>query len=139
LKLNSLKTAVGYLLVLQAFEDDDGHEAPIEDYVVRLLVLASQKGDWELCAELARFLIALDESGDMLRRAIDRTGLRDGGLPGAGLNGSGTNVKGLGLAITPSWSSLSAVSSISPRRSLSRQESDTSRTHEKMDSVEEAS
>ncbi|KAE8135486.1 RIC1-domain-containing protein [Aspergillus pseudotamarii] len=139
LRLDSLKTAVGYLLVLQAFEDDDGYEAPIEDYVVRLLVLASQKGDWELCAELARFLIALDGSGEMLRRAIERTGLRNGGLPGAGLNGSGTSVKGLGLAITPSWSPLSAASSVSPRQSISRQESNTSRTQDRMDSVDEVS
>ncbi|GES61971.1 DUF1339 domain protein [Aspergillus terreus] len=123
LRLNSLKTAVGYLLVLQAFEDDDGHDAPIEDYVVRLLVLASQKSDWELCAELARFLMALDGSGDMLRRTIARSGLQNGGFPA----GPGTtNVKGLGLAMTPSWSSLSAASSISPRRSPVRRESDVS-------------
>ncbi|KAA8652153.1 hypothetical protein EYZ11_000459 [Aspergillus tanneri] len=102
LRLNCLKTAVGYLLVLQAFEDEEGHEAPIEDYVVRLIGLASQKGEWELCAELARFLIALDRSGDMLRRAVSRAGLRNGGY-------------GLGLAISPSWSS-SPASSISPRR-----------------------
>ncbi|KAI2826330.1 hypothetical protein CBS147321_8707 [Aspergillus niger] len=116
LKLNSLKTAVGYLLVLQAFEDeDDDHDSPIEDYVVRLMYLASRKNDWELCAELARFLIALDGSGDMLQRAVTRVGLRDGSLPGTGLNGSGTSVKGLGLAIrTPSWSSLSPTS-LSPR------------------------
>lgn len=116
LKLNSLKTAVGYLLVLQAFEDeDDDHDSPIEDYVVRLMYLASRKNDWELCAELARFLIALDGSGDMLQRAVTRAGLRDGSLPGTGLNGSGTSVKGLGLAIrTPSWSSLSPTS-LSPR------------------------
>ncbi|KAB8238800.1 RIC1 family protein [Aspergillus alliaceus] len=137
LRLNSLKTAVGYLLVLQAFEDDDGHEAPIEDYVVRLLVLASQRSDWELCGELARFLIALDGSGEMLRRAVDRTGLRNGGLPGAGLNGSGTSVKGLGLATTHSWSSLSAASSASPSQSLSRRESNTSRTPDRMDSLDE--
>lgn len=122
LKLNSLKTAVGYLLVLQAFEDDEGgHEAPVEDYVVRLLALASQRSDWELCAELARFLIALDGSGDMLRRTIARCGLQNGGFPAG--PGSSTSVKGLGLAITPSWSS---VSSLSPRRSPVRRESDIS-------------
>lgn len=118
LKLNSLKTAVGYLLVLQAFEDEkEGHDAPIEDYVVRLIGLASQKGDWELCAELARFLIALDASGEMLRRAISRTGLRNGAGIQSGMNGSGTSVKGLGLAVpirTPSWSSLSPTSSPIP-------------------------
>lgn len=121
LKLNSLKTAVGYLLVLQAFEDeDDGHDGQIEDYVVRLIAIASQKGDWELCGELARFLIALDASGDMLRRAISRVGLRNGGLQVPSVNGSAPSMKGLGLALpmrTPSWSSLSPTSSISPRAS----------------------
>ncbi|PYH89427.1 hypothetical protein BO71DRAFT_487961 [Aspergillus ellipticus CBS 707.79] len=117
LKLNSLKTAVGYLLVLQAFEDEtDDHDSPIEDYVVRLMYLASRKNDWELCAELSRFLIALDGSGEMLQRAVTRAGLRDGNLPGTGMNGSGTSMKGLGLAIrTPSWSSLSPTSPLSPR------------------------
>lgn len=121
LKLNSLKTAVGYLLVLQAFEDEeDEHEAPIEDYVVRLTALASQRGDWELCAELARFLIALDASGEMLQRAIARAGLRNGagaGMQGNGVNSSGTSMKGLGLALpirTPSWTSLSPTSSPVP-------------------------
>ncbi|PYI35173.1 RIC1-domain-containing protein [Aspergillus indologenus CBS 114.80] len=123
LRLGSLKTAVGYLLVLQAFEDDaDDHDAPIEDYVVRLMYLASKKSDWDLCAELARFLIALDGTGEMLQRAVTRAGLRDGGLqlPGAGMgmNGSSTSVKGLGLAMrTPSWSSLSPTSPLSPRPS----------------------
>ncbi|KAL4999630.1 RIC1-domain-containing protein [Aspergillus recurvatus] len=118
LKLNSLKTAVGYLLVLQAFEDEsEGHDAPVEDYVVRLMILASQKGDWELCAQLARFLVALDGSGDMLRRAVSRAGLRHGGHP-AGLNGFGASLKGLGLDVrSPSWSSQSAAPSISSDRS----------------------
>lgn len=31
---------------------------------VRLLQLASSRGDWELCSELARFLMAMDEWGD---------------------------------------------------------------------------
>ncbi|RAL11535.1 RIC1 family protein [Aspergillus homomorphus CBS 101889] len=117
LKLGSLKTAVGYLLVLQAFEDDaDDHDAPIEDYVVRLMYLASKRNDWDLCAELARFLIALDGTGEMLQRAVTRAGLRDGGWTGTGMNGSSTSVKGLGLAMrTPSWSSLSPTSPLSPR------------------------
>lgn len=117
LRLNCLKTAVGYLLVLQAFEDEESHEAPIEDYVVRLMALASQKSEWELCGELARFLIALDGTGEMLRRAVLRAGLRNNG----GYAGTGS-VKGLGLAISPSWSSLSPTSSISPRRSPLQEE-----------------
>lgn len=125
LRLDSLKTAVGYLLVLQAFEDEDqGHDGRIEEYVVRLIGLASHKGDWELCAELARFLIALDASGEMLQRAIGRVGLRSGtrhptngtasGL--ASRSGSAASVKGLGLSLpvrTPSWSTLSPTSSLS--------------------------
>ncbi|KKZ57983.1 hypothetical protein EMCG_05535 [[Emmonsia] crescens] len=80
LKLNSLKTAGGYLLVLQAFDEkeDGGADEGIEDSVVRLLKLASQKDDWELCGELARFLIALDGSGQTLQRAVVKVGLRNG-------------------------------------------------------------
>ncbi|KAL3449500.1 RIC1-domain-containing protein [Aspergillus insuetus] len=117
LKLNSLKTAVGYLLVLQAFEDEaEGHDAPVEDYVVRLMILASQRSDWELCAQLARFLVALDGSGEMLRRAVSRAGLRHNSHPG--VNGAGRNLKGLGLDLrSPSWSSQSAAPSISPHGS----------------------
>lgn len=76
LKLNSLKTAGGYLLVLQAFDESEGGDDNTEESVVRLLRLASQEGDWELCGELARFLIALDGSGEMLRRAVVKVGLR---------------------------------------------------------------
>lgn len=125
LRLDSLKTAVGYLLVLQAFEDEEehDHDGHIEEYVVRLIGLASQKGDWELCGELARFLIALDSSGEMLRRAIGRVGLRpsaNGGHSGLGSRtASAASVRGLGLSLpvrTPSWSSLSPTSSLSPRQ-----------------------
>ncbi|KAL4942285.1 hypothetical protein BDV06DRAFT_165384 [Aspergillus oleicola] len=120
LKLNSLKTAVGYLLVLQAFEDEaEGHDAPVEDYVVRLMILASQKSDWELCAQLVRFLVALDGSGEMLRRAVSRAGLRHG--VGANVNGAGANLMGLGLNLrTPSWSSQSVARSLSPNGSPGR-------------------
>ena len=126
LRLDSLKTAVGYLLVLQAFEDEEpGHDGHIEEYVVRLIGLASQKGDWELCSELARFLIALDASGEMLQRAISRVGLRSGSRPSinethfgfASRSESAASIKGLGLSLpvrTPSWSSLSPTSSLSP-------------------------
>ncbi|KAJ5436799.1 Ribosome control protein 1 [Penicillium cf. griseofulvum] len=135
LKLDSLKTAVGYLLVLQAFEDEEeGHDGRIEEYVVRLIALASQKGDWELCAELARFLIALDASGEMLRRAISRVGLRpDSRSPTKGSFSGSTprfgpaGVQGLGLNLPmrpPSWTSLPPTSSLSPLPS--RQNGDVS-------------
>ncbi|KLJ10646.1 hypothetical protein EMPG_13976 [Blastomyces silverae] len=109
LRLNSLKTAGGYLLVLQAFDEkeDGGADEGIEDSVVRLLRLASQKGDWELCGELARFLIALDESGEMLQRAVVKVGLRRGNQPspnalGINRTGNGTVSSSgtLGLALT---------------------------------------
>lgn len=86
-------------------------------------MLGSRKGDWELCAELARFLIALDGSGDMLRRAVARVGLRGGGGGGGG-GGAENNhqatttapdgtsgAKGLGLTVPSrmgSWSNLSS-------------------------------
>ncbi|KAJ9273089.1 hypothetical protein DTO212C5_674 [Paecilomyces variotii] len=118
LRLNSLKTAVGYLLVLQAFEDEEeGSDGRIEDYVVRLLSLASAKGIWDLCAELARFLIALDASGDMLRRAIARVGFKNGDT-----NGLGNSPKGLGLSLGIPLSATSSVStaSLSPSAAYDR-------------------
>lgn len=110
LRLKSLKTAAGYLLVLQALEEEEeGSESRIEDYAVRLLGLAAQKGDWDLCAELARFLIALDSSGDLLRRTIERVGIRR-----TAQSSETGDVKGLGLTL-PIPPSLTP-SSLSPHR-----------------------
>lgn len=77
LRLNLIKLAAGYLLVLQAFDEEEGGEERTVSYVVRLLRLALSKGDVELCKELAQFLMALDPSGSMLRDAVTRIGLRD--------------------------------------------------------------
>lgn len=120
--------------MLQAFEDEgEEHDGRIEEYVVRLIALASQKGDWELCAELARFLIALDASGEMLKRAIAKVGLRSNPTSSNGpLNTStgrfgAAGVQGLGLNLpvrTASWSSLSPTSSISPRQTIREGEVD---------------
>ena len=63
-----LKTAGGYLLVLQTFEDSE-HSS---EQCVRLLQRAQEAGDWDLCKELARFLMALDTTGDTLREAMER-------------------------------------------------------------------
>lgn len=63
-----LKTAGGYLLVLHTFEELD----PSSDQAVRLLRKAREAQDWELCKELARFLMALDHSGNTLREALGR-------------------------------------------------------------------
>ena len=66
-----LKTAGGYLLVLHTFEEMETSS----ESCVRLLQQAKEAGDWDLCKELARFLMALDESGDTLRAALERMGL----------------------------------------------------------------
>ena len=71
LERDLLKTAGGYLLVLHTFE-------PLESsstQCVRLLRRAKEVGDWELSKELARFLMALDTSGDTLRNALANIGL----------------------------------------------------------------
>lgn len=66
-----LKTAGGYLLVLHTFEEmNTGSEQ-----CVRLLQRAKEAGDWDLCKELARFLMALDETGDTLRLSLARMDL----------------------------------------------------------------
>lgn len=72
LEKGMLKTAGGYLLVLHTF--DEGAEASSEQ-CVRLLQRAKEANEWDLCKELARFLMALDESGDTLREAVDRMGI----------------------------------------------------------------
>lgn len=47
---------------------------------MRLLGRAKDEGDWELCKELARFLQALDESGNTLREALQMVDLRSPGV-----------------------------------------------------------
>jgi hypothetical protein len=44
--------------------------------VVRLLQRAKDEQNWELCKELARFLMALDESGATLRSTLELVELR---------------------------------------------------------------
>ena len=72
LQKGNLKTAGGYLLVLHTFEE----LRPTGDQVVRLLQRAKDEGDWELCKELARFLMALDESGATLRSTLELVELK---------------------------------------------------------------
>lgn len=62
----ALKTASGYLLVLHTLSDLHS----TSPQVIRLLRAAKDAQDWELCKELARFLIALDESGSTLEQAL---------------------------------------------------------------------
>ena len=68
-----LKTAGGYLLVLHNFED----LSPSSEQSIRLFSKAKEAGDWDLCKELARFLMLLDESGMVLRDTLRRVGLMD--------------------------------------------------------------
>jgi RAB6A-GEF complex partner protein 1 len=66
LQRGSLKTAGGYLLVLHTFDENSASSRQ----TVRLLRRAKEEEDWDLCKELARFLMALDESGETLREAM---------------------------------------------------------------------
>ncbi|KAK4553219.1 WD40 repeat protein [Recurvomyces mirabilis] len=80
LELGKLKTAAGYLLVLHALEQDqEGFQ--VHEFA-RLLCRAASEQDWELCGELARFLVGIDGSGDTLRSVLMQSGL------GTGQNGS---------------------------------------------------
>ena len=86
LQRGSLKTAGGYLLILHTFDE----LATASEQSVRLLSRAILEEDWELCKELARFLAALDETGDTLREAMDMVNLRTNkldGEDGGALNG----------------------------------------------------
>jgi hypothetical protein len=69
---DNLKTAAGYLLVLHTLDEleTDDKEA------IRLLQRAKEEQDWDLCKELARFLMALDSSGEKLREALTVVGLQ---------------------------------------------------------------
>lgn len=80
-----LKTAGGYLLVLHNFNDLESSS----EQCIRLLQRAKEANDWELCKELARFLMALDASGDMLREALAKIDL----TPLPSRSGSSENVR----------------------------------------------
>jgi RAB6A-GEF complex partner protein 1 len=84
LEQGRLKTAAGYLLVLHNLDErgavdgagaGTGGEQEDGELVSRLLRRAADVEDWELCKELARFLVALDKSGETLRRALRVVGL----------------------------------------------------------------
>jgi RAB6A-GEF complex partner protein 1 len=86
----SLKTAGGYLLILHTFDE----LATASEQGVRLLRQAMQEGDWELCKELARFLAAMDDSGQTLREALalaNAGGADDGGASSS-LTATGSSI-----------------------------------------------
>ncbi|KAI0009090.1 RIC1-domain-containing protein [Xylariaceae sp. FL0662B] len=72
LQRGSLKTAGGYLLILHTFEE----LGAASEQSVRLFSRAIREEDWELCKELARFLAAMDESGETLREAMQLVNIR---------------------------------------------------------------
>ena len=76
-----LKTAAGYLLVLHTFEHE---EFQIQEFAL-LLRRAAAERDWELCKELARFLVGIDSSGENLRAALGQAGLVSGNQSGGGM------------------------------------------------------
>ncbi|OLN92890.1 Guanine nucleotide exchange factor subunit ric1 [Colletotrichum chlorophyti] len=67
LQRGSLKTAGGYLIILHTLDE----LGSASEQTVRLLSRAMKEGDWELCKELARFLAAMDDTGDTLREAME--------------------------------------------------------------------
>jgi len=73
LAFNKLKTAAGYLLVLHTFEQD---QFQVHEFA-QLIRQAAAEQDWELCAELARFLVGIDSTGRTLSSALAETGLQD--------------------------------------------------------------
>lgn len=60
------------MLILHTFEELSSSS----EQLVRLLTRAKEEEDWELCKELARFLTALDETGDTLVEALAMVNLR---------------------------------------------------------------
>lgn len=78
LQRGSLKTAGGYLLILHTFEE----LAAASEQSVRLLSRAMHEEDWELCKELARFLTALDETGETLREVMVSVRVEEGSVSG---------------------------------------------------------
>jgi RAB6A-GEF complex partner protein 1 len=105
LELEDLKTASGFLIILQGLEDneEDQHQRKptagtilakeeqeetsrstlrrrqtnLEAQVVHLMKLAREKEDFELCSELARFMMGVDPRGDALRRVTVEVGFRE--------------------------------------------------------------
>lgn len=67
LQRGSLKTAGGYLIILHTLEELES----ATEQSVRLLSRAIGEADWELCKELARFLAAMDETGEILQEVMN--------------------------------------------------------------------
>jgi hypothetical protein len=73
LQQDMLKTAGSYLLILHAFDEGSFSTRQISTLFNR----ATKEGDWDLCKELARFLVGIDETGNLLKTVLFKAGLRD--------------------------------------------------------------
>lgn len=71
--------------------EEAGSASSDSEQCVRLLQKAKENGDWDLCKELARFLMALDESGNELRKAMQKIGFQPAHYSG---ESSATNESG---------------------------------------------
>lgn len=74
LAAGELRTAASYLLVMHTQEEADDAED-----TVRLLRLAMDAKETQLCKELLRFLHSIDDTGLALRRAIEQVGILESG------------------------------------------------------------
>lgn len=72
LRKDMLKTAGSYLLILHAFDEGSFSARQTSTLFQR----AKNEGDWGLCKELARFLVGIDETGNLLKNVLFRAGLR---------------------------------------------------------------
>lgn len=69
-----LKIASGLLLVLHTLD-----EASFDSKTIaRMFEAASEAGDLELCKEVARFLVGIDDSGQLLRDSLVAAGVQEG-------------------------------------------------------------
>ena len=127
LGLEDLKTASGFLIILQGFEETEDDEATgiqprqttqefnLEAQVVRLMKVAREKGDFELCSELARFMMGVDPRGDALRRVIVAVGFKE----------KSAHLEPAGLALRVPSSEIRGKKSASREESQSPGESET--------------
>lgn len=75
LSQNNWNTAAGYLLVLHAFEQNPhGKDFQVHEFA-RLFRLAAHDSAWDICMELARFLLGIDVTGEILSHALAEAGL----------------------------------------------------------------
>ena len=71
LQKGDLKIAGGYLIISHTLESSESNL----QQSLKLFRHAKETQDWELCKELSRFLMALDESGDTLKEILRGVGL----------------------------------------------------------------